>query len=94
MIDVVLQNAWVLYDINKDEGDESLPLLACNFSKIFKKKKKIRMSHRMSVMRWHITRCHLKDKASVRCEKITSDGAVQNVKQMTNDKCFEILHGY
>ena len=40
MIDVVLQNAWVLLDINKDEGDESLPLLACNFSKIFKKKKK------------------------------------------------------
>ena len=36
--DVVLQNAWVLYDINKDEGDESLPLLACNFFKIFKKK--------------------------------------------------------
>ena len=34
--DVVLQNAWVLYHINKDEGDESLPLLACNFSKIFK----------------------------------------------------------
>ena len=74
MIDVVLQNAWVLLDINKDEGDESLPLLACNFFKIFKKK--IRMSHRMSVMRWYITRCHLKDKACVRCEKITSDGAV------------------
>ena len=36
--DVVLQNAWVLYDINKDEGDESLPLLAFNFFKIFKKK--------------------------------------------------------
>ena len=28
MIDVVLQGVWVLYRINKDEGDESLPLLA------------------------------------------------------------------
>ena len=28
MVDVVLQGAWVLYRINKDECDESLPLLA------------------------------------------------------------------
>ena len=28
MVDVALQNAWVLYRINNDEGDESLPLLA------------------------------------------------------------------
>ena len=28
MVDVVLQGACVLYRINKDEGDESLPLLA------------------------------------------------------------------
>ena len=41
MIDVVLQNAWVLHDINKDEGDESLPLLACNFSKILKKNQNV-----------------------------------------------------
>ena len=27
MVDVVLQGAWVLYRISKDEGDESLPLL-------------------------------------------------------------------
>ena len=27
MVDVVLQGAWVLYPINKDEGNESLPLL-------------------------------------------------------------------
>ena len=27
MVDVVLQGALVLYRINKDEGDESLPLL-------------------------------------------------------------------
>ena len=32
LVDVVLQSAWVLYHINKDESDESLPLLACNFS--------------------------------------------------------------
>ena len=28
MVDVVLQGVWVLYRINKDESDESLPLLA------------------------------------------------------------------
>ena len=28
MVDVVIQGAWVLYRINKDKGDESLPLLA------------------------------------------------------------------
>ena len=28
MVDAALQNAWVLYCINKDKGDESLPLLA------------------------------------------------------------------
>ena len=37
MLDVVLQNAWVLYHISKDEVDESLPHLAsaCNFLEIF-----------------------------------------------------------
>ena len=28
MVDVVLQCVWVLHHINKDEGNESLPLLA------------------------------------------------------------------
>ena len=28
MVDVVLQDVWVLYRINKDQGDESLPLLS------------------------------------------------------------------
>ena len=28
MVDVVLHGAWVLFRINKDEGDECLPLLA------------------------------------------------------------------
>ena len=28
LVDVVLQGVWVLYHINKDEDDESLPLLA------------------------------------------------------------------
>ena len=27
MVDVVLQGAWVLYRVSKDEDDESLPLL-------------------------------------------------------------------
>ena len=27
MVDVALQGAWVLYRINKDEGDKSLPFL-------------------------------------------------------------------
>ena len=28
MVDVVIQGVWVLYRIDKDKGDESLPLLA------------------------------------------------------------------
>ena len=28
MVDVVLQSAWILYHIAKDEGDESLPVPA------------------------------------------------------------------
>ena len=36
MLDVALQNAWMLYNINKDEVNESLPLLTCNFLEIFK----------------------------------------------------------
>ena len=28
MAEVILQNAWVWYHINKDEGDESPPVLA------------------------------------------------------------------
>ena len=36
MLDVALQNACVLYHINKDEVDESLSLLACNFLELFK----------------------------------------------------------
>ena len=27
MVDVVLQGAWILYRINRDEGDDFLPLL-------------------------------------------------------------------
>ena len=27
MVDVVLQGVWVLYRVNKDEGNESLPFL-------------------------------------------------------------------
>ena len=40
LLDVVLQNVWMLYCINKDEGDESLPLVAFErdvFSVIFLK---------------------------------------------------------
>ena len=39
MVDVVLQGVWVLYCINKDEGNESLSLLAFqrDFNAIFMK---------------------------------------------------------
>ena len=92
MVDVVLQNAWVFHHINNDECDESLPLLACNFSEIFKGEQIIlepfrnsecllsdvcyEVSHQMSVMRWHIIRCHRKNKACIKCTKIASDAAV------------------
>ena len=91
MVDVVLQNAWVLYHINKDEGDESLSLLACNF--FDRTMSEFRMSHQMPVMRWHIIRCHLKNKACVRCTRITSDAAVR-CKANLHDIFFEIFHGY
>ena len=44
MIDVVLDDAWVLYCINKDEGDESQPVIAFQghfFNSIFLKYSKI-----------------------------------------------------
>ena len=36
MVNGVLQNTWVLYHINKDEGNEFVPLLGSIFSEIFK----------------------------------------------------------
>ena len=51
MVDVVPQSEWVLYRINKDEGNESLPLLAFRrdtvnaiFSK-YSKKGRLSTSH-------------------------------------------------
>ena len=83
MLDVVLQNAWVFYHINKDEVDESLPPLTCNFSENIHRKanqpqamKEFRVSHQVSVIRWHIIRCHRENKACVRCERITSGAAL------------------
>ena len=75
MVDVVPQNAWILYRSNKDEGDESrLALLAFQkdlvnviFLKCSKKDKSslshvgFEMSHQMFVMMTqNITRCHQK----------------------------------
>ena len=34
MVDVVLQGVWVLYRINKDEGNKSLPPLVFRFEEI------------------------------------------------------------
>ena len=48
MVDVVLQGAWVLYRINKDEGDKSLPVLTFQrhfvYSIFLKYSKKDRLS--------------------------------------------------
>ena len=79
MVDAVFQNIWVLYHINEDECYESLPLLACNFSKILKGSQNVPSDVCYEV---HINRCHLKNKACVRCARITSDATVYNVKQI------------
>ena len=47
MVHVVLQDRWILYRFNKDEGDESLPLLAFQrdvVNAIFLKYKESRLS--------------------------------------------------
>ena len=77
---VVLQNTWVLYRINKDEGDESLHRLAfrrnewnADHSRVMQE---LRVSHQMSVMSLHITRYHVNNKACVGCAKITQYASV------------------
>ena len=73
MVDVVHHGVWVLHDINKDEGDESVPLLALRrdvVSAIFLKYSKegkllsshvgIQISYQMfAMMTQNITRCNL-----------------------------------
>ena len=53
MLDVVLQNAWVLYHIDKDEFNESLPLLTCSFLEIFK-------GRQISLEPWRNSECPIK----------------------------------
>ena len=89
MIDVFLQSVWVLYRINKDEGDESLPLPAFRrdvVNAIFMKYSKegrlsrvmleFEISHQIFVMMTqNITRYDVENKASVRCTSRTLDVA-------------------
>ena len=91
MVDVVLQNAWVLYHINKDEGDESLPLLACNISKIFKKNQNV-----LSDVCHEVAHYQVPSKNQGMCKVCKSNFRWRCVKCKANlhDKCFEILHGY
>ena len=82
MLNVVVQNAWVLHHIIKDEVDESLPLLACNFPEIFKGKQ-IPSNHG-GIQNVSSDACYevahyqvpSKKKACVRCARITADVAV------------------
>ena len=73
MVDVVLQCAWVLYHINKHEGNESLPLLAFRQHAVnviflkYLKEGRLRSSHLgirkfnqiFAMMKQNITRCNL-----------------------------------
>ena len=88
MVDVVLQNAWVLYLINKNEGDEFLLLLVFQrdvVNAIFLKYSKERISSSNHVGIRNVVSnicyydkklflCHFKHKAGVRCAK-TPDAA-------------------
>ena len=73
MVDVVLQCAWVLYHINKHEGNESRPLLAFRQHAVnviflkYLKEGRLRSSHLgirkfnqiFAMMKQNITRCNL-----------------------------------
>ena len=80
MVDVVLQGVWVLYRINKDEGDESLPVLAFRrdvVNAIFLKYSKVGRSSSNPVGIRNVpsdecyddTRCHEKQDRCKMCKK-------------------------
>ena len=73
MVDIVLQYAWVLYHINKHEGDESLSLLACSFPEIFMRLQNVLSNVCYEVAHYQVSS---KNQASARSEKLTSGAAV------------------
>ena len=87
MVDVVLQCVWVLYHINKVEGDESLLLLAfqrdvANVRDVSgmaddpRAMLEFEISHHMFVMMaQNISRYNLKNKVGVRYANRTLDAA-------------------
>ena len=78
LIDVVLQGAWVLYRINKDEGDETLPLLAFQGHVVnaiflkYSKEGRLSSSH-VGIRNIPLDVCY--GDAGVRCAKRTLDAA-------------------
>ena len=100
MVDIVLQNTWALYHINKVEGDESLPLLACNFSKIFKGSEIIiepcKNSNFPSDVCYEGAYYQVPSKKQDRCNKCKNNFRCRCVKCKANlhDICFEIFRGY
>ena len=100
MVDVVLQNAWVLYHINKDEGIESLSLLPCNFSEISKESRSslshLGIQNVLSDVCYEVAHHQVPSKKQDRC-KVSKDNFLcrcVKCKPNLNDICFEIFHGY
>ena len=91
MVDVVLQYAWVLYHINKDEGDESLSLLACSFPEIF-----IRLQNVPSNICYEVAHYQVSSKKPSQCKVWKGNFRCCCVKYKANlhDICFKIFHGY
>ena len=95
MVNVVLHGVWALYRINKDEGEESLPLLAfrrdVDNAIFLKYSKEGRLSWSHEGIR-NTPSNVVKNKAGVGCAKRTLDALTLNVN--LRDICFEIIKWY
>ena len=100
MVDVVLQNTWLLHHINKDEDYESLPLLACNFSEMFKRRQIIlepctNSECPIRCLLWGgtLSGAIWKQGMSKVCKNNFQSHCVR-CKANLHGICFEIFHGY
>ena len=100
MVGVVLQNAWVLHHINKDEGNESLSLLPCNISERLKESRSssshLAIQNVPSDVCYEVAHHQVPSKKQGRCKVCKNNFLCRCVKCKTNlyDICFEIFHGY
>ena len=100
MIDVVLQNEWVLCHISKDKDDEPLPLLTCNFSEISKEDRS--SSSHLGIQNVPLNVCYgvaqyqVPSKNQGMCKVCKNNFRCRCVRCKANlhDICFETFQGY